>query len=221
MSSRRRPARSPQSVGKIPWHGAILSVQPRIRLLRSFDQRTHSYLGYVLRLQGAIAGEAGEFMVALGEGAHAKHQFQAGDEVSGEGVFVADSRTETAELYKVSKLQVLKHGPHQPYGSPPWNGIPPELTVYRERGHRRLDTRVYKSKCSTCMWGCKMPVEMIIDHWNPSRKRYREETFCYGPLSCPYHKAGPTRQVPGRKGMTWEEEDWIDEDAVSHRGPDD
>ncbi len=23
------------------------------------------------------------------------------------------------------------------------------------------------------------------------------------------------------KGMTWEEEDWVDEDAVSHRGMDD
>ncbi len=29
-----------------------------------------------------------------------------------------------------------------------------------------------------------MPVEMIIDQWNPSRRRYRTETFCYGPLSC-------------------------------------
>jgi hypothetical protein len=26
--------------------------------------------------------------------------------------------------------------------------------------------------------------------------------------------------VPGRKGMTWEEEDWVDEDETSHRGPD-
>jgi hypothetical protein len=24
-----------------------------------------------------------------------------------------------------------------------------------------------------------MPVEIIIDHWNPSQKRYRFETFCY------------------------------------------
>ncbi len=221
MSATRRQARSPQPVGKISWNGVILSVQPRIRLLRSFDQRSHSYLGYVLRLQGTIAGEAGEFMVALGEGAHAKHQFQAGDEAGGAGVFITDSRTETADLYKVSKLQMLKHSQGQAHESPPWHGIPPELTVYRERGHRRLDARTYKTKCSTCIWGCKMPVEMIIDHWNPSQKRYREETFCYGPLSCPHYKAGPTRKVPGRKGMTWQEEDWIDEDAVSHRGPDD
>jgi len=31
--------------GKIPWQGVLLSVQPRIRLTRSFDQRSHTYLG--------------------------------------------------------------------------------------------------------------------------------------------------------------------------------
>ena len=66
-----------------------------------------------------------------------------------------------------------------------------------------------------------MAVEMIIDQWNPSQVRYRRETFCYGPKSCPAHKPGPTRKVPGRKGMSYEEADWIDEDATSHRGPDD
>jgi len=35
------------------------------------------------------------------------------------------------------------------------------------------------------------------------------------------YKPGPTRKVPGRKGMSWEEEDWVDEEAVRHRGPDD
>jgi hypothetical protein len=70
------------------------------------------------------------------------------------------------------------------------------------------------------MWGCEMAVEMIVDQWNPSVRRYRRETFCYGPKSCPVYSAGPTRKVPGRKGMSWEEEDWVDEDATAHRGPD-
>jgi len=77
------------------------------------------------------------------------------------------------------------------------------------------------TKCRTCIWGCRMPVEMIIDHWNPSRKRHRFETFCYGPKSCSFYRAGPTRKVPGRKGMSYTEEDWVDEDATAHRGPDD
>jgi hypothetical protein len=54
------------------------------------------------------------------------------------------------------------------------------------------------------IWGCRMPVELIIDQWNPSRRRYRTETFCYGPRSCPLYQAGPARQVPGRRrGMTY------------------
>ena len=32
--------------------------------------------------------------------------------------------------------------------------------------------------CWNCIWGCWMPVEVIIDQWNPSRRRYRTETFC-------------------------------------------
>ena len=64
-----------------------------------------------------------------------------------------------------------------------------------------------------------MPVEMIIDRWNPSRRRYRTEIFCYGPLSCPLYQPGPARTVPGRRGMTYTEEDWVDDEATSHRRP--
>ena len=74
---------------------------------------------------------------------------------------------------------------------------------------------------SRTVWGCEMAVEMSIDHWNPSERDYRAETFCFGPLTCTLYEAGPTRWVPGRKGMWWEEEDWVDEDATSHREPDD
>ena len=66
-----------------------------------------------------------------------------------------------------------------------------------------------------------MAVELIIDQWNPTKRRYRTETFCYGPRSCSSYQAGPPRTAPGRKGMTYTEEDWVDEEATSHRGPDD
>jgi hypothetical protein len=59
-----------------------------------------------------------------------------------------------------------------------------------------------------------MPVEMIIDQWNPSKRRYRTETFCYGPISCPLYESGPVRKVPGRHGMTYTEEDWVDVEAI-------
>ena len=205
---------------KIVWQGTLLAVQPRIRLTRSFDQRSHSYLGYMLRVDGVAGDEQREFTVGIGKAVHAKHEFRVGDVVSGKAEPAADGRTEPAEFYKASGLKIVTRVAGEPQQPPPWLDIAPELEVYRERGHRRLDARTYQSKCSGCIWGCRMAVEMIIDQWNPSQKRYRFETFCYGPKSCPRYKAGPTRKVPGRQGMSWEEEDWVDEDAVAHRGED-
>ena len=46
---------------KINFHGTIISVQPRIRLLRSFDERSHSYLGYAIKLKGYIDNNEREF----------------------------------------------------------------------------------------------------------------------------------------------------------------
>jgi hypothetical protein len=205
-------------VEKIPWSGVLISVQPRIRLNRSFDQRSHTYLGYALRVRGAVGSEAREFLIGVGESAHAKHQFQAGDTVSGEALPVADRRLETVEFYKVSNLKATACGAAQEITPPPpWRSVPPPLPVYRERGHRRLAVRTYEEKCTTCIWGCHMAVEMIIDQWNPSKRRYRTETFCYGPRSCPLYRSGPARTVPGRRGMSYTEEDWIDEDAISYR----
>ena len=207
-------------VEKIPWNGVLISIQPRIRLGRSFDQRAHTYLGYALRVRGNIGGEAREFLVGGGEGAHAKHQFRARDTVTGEALPVADPRLETVEFYKVSDLKVTKGEVEEEKPPPPWLGIPPPLRIYRERGHRRLAAGTYEEKCTGCMWGCQMAVEMIIDQWNPSKRRYRTEAFCYGPRSCPFYRSGPARKVPGRRGMTYTEEDWVDNEATSHRSPD-
>ena len=206
---------------KVAWSGSLRAVQPRIRLWRSFDERQHSYQGYVLRMEGKCGDRAGEFLIAVGKGAHEKHRFCAGMEVSGLSVTVYDTRLEVAGLYKTSRITIEKNVQGAPPEGPPFLGLPPDLPTYRARGHRRLDARTYSSKCTTCIWGCRMPVEMILDNWNPSEKRYRFETFCYGPKSCAFYRAGPTRKVPGRRGMTWEEEDWVDVEATEHRGPDD
>lgn len=202
---------------KLPWEGDVASIQPRIRLMRSYDQRQHEYLGYVLRLDG----ESRTFSIAVGKGAHEKHQFRVGDRIAGRGVAVPDPRREVAELYRVSGITLLTRGDEATANAPPFLDIPPALQIYRGRGHRRLAARTYASKCAACFWGCEMPVEMIVDHWKPEKRRYRRETFCYGPKSCPLYRPGPTRKVPGRNGMSWEEEDWVDEDATEHRGPND
>lgn len=205
---------------KVAWSGRLVAVQPRIRLKRSWTERYHSYQGYVLRVDGACAGEKGEFLVAVGKAAHETHQFHAGMELSGFAVRVKDPRLEVAGFYRASGIRIEKEAVEVSRPEPPYLGVPPDLPTYRERGHRRLAARTYASRCLSCIWGCKMAVEISVDHWNPSQE-YRLETFCYGPKSCSLYRAGATRKVPGRKGMICEEEDWIDEEEVAHRGPDD
>jgi len=209
-------------VAKTRWQGRIVSVQPRIRLTRSYDERQHSYLGYILRLRGRIGDVEGEFTVAIGKAAQAKHAFRVGDDVSGQSVPIRDGRTEAAEFYKTSALKIITRNEDQPPETPPVLGVPPALEIYRARGHRRLAARTYASKCTACIWGCRMPVEIYVDQWDHSRRQYRFETFCYGPKSCSSYKAGPPRRVQGRKKeMVYIEDDWIDEEATGHRGPDD
>ena len=201
------------------WSGAVTSVQPRIRLTRSFDERSHAYLGYLMRIEGMLDERPEEFRVGIGAAAHAKYQFRIGDQVEGFGHSVWEPRLETADIYKVSQVKLIRRG--EPTAtSAPWHGVPSPLAVYCQRGHRRLAATTCDAKCQTCIWGCVMPVEIIVDHWNPDRRLYRTEAFCYGPLSCSVYKPGPTRKVPGRNGMSYEEEEWVDEDATSHRGPD-
>lgn len=196
--------------GKVVWSGVITAVQPRIRLTRSFDERSHSYLGYLLRIQGSIGEADSEFRVGVGSGLHVKHQFRIGDSMEGVGLRVRDRQLEIADVYRVSKLKILSRGDDSDSAAP-WHRVPPPLPNYRERGHRRLATATYESNQS-CVWGCAMPVEIIVDHWNPERRRYRTETFCYGPRSCPIYRSGPTRRVPGRNGRVHEEPDWLDRD---------
>ena len=64
---------------KMLWEGRIISVQPRIRLLRSFDERSHSYLGYSLLIEGRISGREAQFRIGIGKAAQAKNQFRARD----------------------------------------------------------------------------------------------------------------------------------------------
>ena len=206
---------------KTSWQGQIVSIQPRIRLMRSFDQRSHSYLGYALYFQGMADNNKREFSIGIGKAAQSKYQFKISDIVMGDSHPVVDHRIELVDFYKTSKLKIIERSGQTAINPPPWIKVPPTLDIYRQRGHRRLDAKTYESKCRQCIWGCKMPVEIIIDQWNPREKQYRTETFCYGPKSCVLYRAGPTRKVPGRKRMTWEEEDWVDEDAVSHRDKDD
>ena len=201
----------------IAWSGRVVAVEPRIALTRSFDERIHEYLGYVLRVDGRLGDETREFAVAVGKVTQAKHGFRRDDIVKGRAEPFPDPERDWVDLHKASALVVVERAPESDPKPPPWYGAPPPLETYRERGARRLHDRTYHAKCAGCMWGARMAVEMIIDHWNPDVRKHRTETFCYGPKSCAIYRAGPIRVVPGRKGMTHREENWVDEEETSHR----
>jgi hypothetical protein len=100
---------------------------------------------------------------------------------------------------------------------PPWHGVPPPLEVYREGSSAACRANVRREMLQLHL-GMPDAGRDIIDQWNPSRRRHRTEIFCYGPLSCRLYKAGPARSVPGRRpGMSYTEEDWVDEEATSYR----
>ena len=169
-----------------------------------------------------MAASIANSQLQSGKATQEKHNFRVGDMVSGVSEAVVDPRIEVAEFYKTSRLKVNERSKLIAQDAAPWLGTPPLLPIYRERGHRRLDSKTYSKDCIGCIWGCEMPVELIIDPWKPQApKKYRNETFCYGPKSCRCYKAGPKRIVPGRKAwMRYTEEDWIDEEATDHRGAD-
>lgn len=164
---------SKTNMKKDAWSGRISAVQPRIRLMQSFDERSHSYQGYVLRIEGTIGDRPDEYQVAVGKGAQAKHRFRIDMEMSGLAIPVPDPRLETAGFYKASGLKILIDAEDDPPAGPPFHGVPLGHETYCNRGHQRLKTRTLDSKCTICIWGCRMPVKMIIDHWHPSKKQYR------------------------------------------------
>jgi hypothetical protein len=182
--------------------GRIEAVKPRIGLHRSFDQVWHSYRGYVLLLEGGTR-------IAVGAAAHEKHRFRIGDVVEGQAAPLPDPRSEWADLYKVRRLCIRERGPvTEERPADPDGGIAPPLADYRARGHRRLDSRTHNRSCRRCPFGAVMATEIVLDQWNPARRRWRVETHCYGPRDCPRYRAGRARSVPGRKpGMVYLDDD--------------
>lgn len=65
---------------KIKFEGIVLTVNAKIRLIRSFDQiPTHQYQGYTLVLSGKVLAEnQDQFKVGIGPKAHETHQFRMG-----------------------------------------------------------------------------------------------------------------------------------------------
>jgi len=184
---------------KIPWHGRLTSVQPRIRFTRSSGDGSHTYLGYALRVDGTVGDEKREFWVAVGKVAHAKHQFEVGIVVSGVCCPVTNPPLDVVEFHRASKLAVQERVPTSRSPGPPSLGVPPDLDAYQARGHRRLDAGTYEANCSCCVWGCRMMIiETIIDDRKQSVRRYHIQPCCYGLKSCPRYRVGPERSRVAR-----------------------
>lgn len=213
--------RSGRTTERFSWTGVVQAIQPWIEMTRSYNKRQCSYIGYALRLDATWKGRSGLLLVRVGKAAHLKHQFHAGLQLNGSSVGYRDIGLESPVLYKTTGIRVLDSCAAARPGGPPFVGVPPNLAVYHERGYRRLDDSAYWRRCEDCMWASRMPVTLIVDDWNPIYREYRAETFCFGPKACPFYQAGEIRTAPGRNGKVYEEFNWVDEDATSHRGPDD
>ena len=55
------------AMDKLRFESEIISVQPRIRLTRSFDQFSHTYLGYAVRLEGELENRLSTFSVGISQ----------------------------------------------------------------------------------------------------------------------------------------------------------
>jgi hypothetical protein len=115
---------------KISFRGIIKSIQPRIRLTRSFDEASHTYLGYSIMLDGELGNQQTRFSIGISEAANAKQQLQVNDTISGECLPVLESVKEPVDYYKVSKLKVISRG-EKGSASAPWAMAPPGLEIYK------------------------------------------------------------------------------------------
>jgi hypothetical protein len=208
---------------KINWKGTILSIQPRTNVWRyRIDNRTHSYIGYNLFLDGVANGEAAQFAVAISEKQQQSVGFRIGDEASGTGWTKKYPQWEYADYYRAGALKRINPNdtPADESKAPPWTGDPPDMATYEWRGCRVLSKACWKSKCFKCKWAAMANVTIEYD-WGVKQK-WRFESFCYGPKSCKLYKRGAEPMVPykdcgsnpdchgGFDGTFTENRDWDD-----------
>jgi len=97
-------------IDKLSFTGQVTSIQPRIRLTRSFDGVSHTYLGYAIKIIGTIDDQQTTFTIGIGKAAQAKFMFKVNDIISEECLPVPDPDMEPVDYYKVSKLFKIEEG---------------------------------------------------------------------------------------------------------------
>jgi len=89
---------------KSNFKGTITSIQPRIRLTRSFDEASHTYLGYAIKIAGTIDDEETTFSIGIGKAAQAKFNLKVNDVISGECLPVPDPDMEPVDYWGEGQL---------------------------------------------------------------------------------------------------------------------
>jgi hypothetical protein len=205
---------------KIEWSGTIVSIQPRTTVWRyRLDNRTHYHNGYNLFLNGESNSTKATFAVAISEKQQQKLEFAIGDEVKGTAWTKMYEVSDYADYYRAGGLKILKCAEKKETVPPPFIMPPPDMATYEWRGARMLSQSSYKSKCFQCVWATMSAVE-IEYNWGVSKK-YRFESFCYGPKSCKLYKMGKPRAVPYKDSGSNYDEGWLDDICTENRSWDD
>jgi hypothetical protein len=181
---------------KVNWQGKVVSIQPRTRVWRYLlDNRTHYHLGYNLFIKESGIAEKKKFSVAISEKQQFKGLFRIGDILKGTAWTKAYEEREFADYYRAGSIEIIsRENENITILPPPWVIPTPSLQIYEERGARQLSKTQWKTKCFQCVWANMASVEIQWD-FDRGIKKYRFETFCYGPKSCKYYKMGKPRSV--------------------------
>ncbi len=213
---------SKNTSSKVNWKGRITSIQPRTRVWRYLtDNRTHYHLGYNLFIEGQSNDSKKQFTVAISEKQQLKGLFRIGDLLEGTAWTKKYEEREFADYYRAGSLKLLDRV-NETFEviSPPWIMIPPSIQIYEERGARILSKSLWKTKCFKCIWANMANVEIQWD-FDKDIKKYRFETFCYGPKSCKYYKMGRPRVVSYKNRGSALDDGYLDELCTEGRDEND
>lgn len=205
---------------KVNWQGEIISIQPRTKVWRYLtDNRTHYCLGYNLFIIGGSSNCKKQFTVAISEKQQIKGLLQIGDVIKGTAWTKQYNEMEFADYYKAGSLKIINKAGAIETAAPPWIMIPPAMEIYKERGARLLSKNLWKTKCFKCIWTNMANVEIQWD-FDKDIKKYRFETFCYGPKSCKFYKMGRPRSVPYKNRVSAIDDGWLDDICTEGRNED-
>lgn len=206
---------------QLHWKGQILSIQCRAWVWRyRLHNRTHHHLGFNLWINGEADGQVGKFSVAISDKQQQKMRFRIGDKVQGTAWPCIKVKHDIADYYRAGNFKLLEQA--EEYDTeigPPFVDQVPPLDIYVKRGARMLDQKKWRGSCFICMWANKSAVEIEYDFGKT--KRYRKETFCYGPKSCSKYAMGKPRPVHYIGTIPCMDIGWMDDICTDGRGEDD